>query len=91
MLKLDNSKQFKKDLKRYLHQRKFIQELNDLIKLLLKQEPLDPRHRDHFLAGNWVNHRECHVRNDILLIYRISEKEKVLFLERLGSHSELFG
>ncbi|WP_249274201.1 type II toxin-antitoxin system YafQ family toxin [Parachlamydia sp. AcF125] len=40
------------------------------------------------MTGNWATYRECHVRNDILLIYKI--EGGILFLTRFGSHSELF-
>jgi hypothetical protein len=39
---------------------------------------------------NWDDHRECHLKPDLLLIYRKPGAE-VLHLIRLGSHSELFG
>lgn len=43
---------------------------------------------DHPLTGNWVSHRECHVKNDLLLIYKTNNE--FLYLSRFGSHSELF-
>ncbi|MBS0318849.1 MAG: type II toxin-antitoxin system YafQ family toxin, partial [Proteobacteria bacterium] len=54
--------------------------------------PLDPKHRDHELSGEYVGVRECHVEADWLLIY---DKEGPLQggslrLIRTGSHSELF-
>ena len=58
------------------------------IERLLNQIPLDEKNCDHPLTGNWIDHRECHVKPDILLIYK--SDETTLFLERLGSHSELF-
>ena len=91
MLKIDNTRQYRKDLKKYQHQKLFIKDLRLLLDRVAKRIPLEPRHRDHSLTGDWINHRECHVKNDILLIYRISECDEVLYLERLGSHSELFG
>jgi mRNA interferase YafQ len=42
------------------------------------------------LGGGWRDHRECHLKPDLLLIYRKPDSE-VLQLIRLGSHSELFG
>jgi mRNA interferase YafQ len=88
MLKIDNAKQFKKDLKRHQHKKTIISELNSVIDCLRKGETLDPKYLDHPLSGNWDNHRECHVKNDVLLIYKTDEK--FLYLERFGSHSELF-
>lgn len=64
--------------------------LPPLLDLLATDEPLPTKHRDHALTGNWNDHRECHVKPDLLLIYRRPDDE-VLQLVRLGSHSELFG
>ena len=65
-----------------------MKELTHVIKTLLAQDPLDEKYCDHGLTGNRVGHRECHIKPDTLLIYKVSEA--TLFLERLGSHSELF-
>jgi len=51
---------------------------------------LEPRHRDHDLTGDWAGYRECHIKPDLLLIYRKPDSE-TLWLARLGSHGELFG
>ena len=57
---------------------------------LLADDKLPPdKNRDHALAGEWRDHRECHLKPDLLLIYR-KEGQDVLQLIRLGSHSELF-
>jgi len=61
-----------------------------ILTILVKDEPLEPRHRDHDLSGDWAGYRECHVKPDLLLIYRKSDPG-ALRLARLGSHSELFG
>ena len=50
----------------------------------------DARYRDHDLSGDWAGYRECHIKPDLLLIYRKSDPD-ILRLARLGSHSELFG
>jgi mRNA interferase YafQ len=57
---------------------------------LANDQPLEPRHCDHDLSGDWAGYRECHVKPDLLLIYRKPDAETVR-LARLGSHSELFG
>lgn len=64
--------------------------LEEIIGLLVLDKPLPIRCRDHALSGNWKNHRECHVKPDLLLIYQKRGKD-LLYLVRLGSHSELFG
>lgn len=63
--------------------------IQDVIKLLLKQAPLPEKHCDHPLTGDWVNFRDCHVKPDLVLIYRTEGDS--LILARIGSHSELFG
>ena len=63
-------------------------ELTEIIRLLAADIPLSRRHFDHPLSGEWKDHRDCHVRPDLILIYRKPDK-KNLDLVRLGSHSEL--
>ena len=61
-----------------------------ILKLLLVDKPLPENNRDHALSGDWTGYRECHVKPDLLLIYRKPDAD-TLRLARLGSHSELFG
>ena len=62
--------------------------LRELILLLLAEDPLPERYRDHPLRGNWKGYREAHIEPDWLLIYRIAGDE--LHLVRTGSHADLF-
>jgi len=64
--------------------------LSLIVSLLQQDQPLPERHRDHPLSGNWAGYRECHIKPDLLLIYRKPDAD-TLRLARLGSHSELFG
>lgn len=64
--------------------------LRPVLTALALDEPLPPAHRDHPLSGEWSDCRECHVRGDLLLVYRKPDEVR-LQLVRLGSHSELFG
>jgi mRNA interferase YafQ len=57
---------------------------------LLTDAPLPPANRDHALTGEWADARECHVRPDLLLVYRKPDADS-LYLLRLGSHALLFG
>jgi len=90
MLELTPTTKFKKDLKKFKHQKKIIRELNEVLIVLVQGETLHQKYNDHALSNNWKGSRECHVNPDILLIYRIDAKAEKLFLERFGSHSELF-
>ena len=80
--------QFKKDYKRIKKQNKDLSKIRVVIEKLAKGQVLEPKYNDHQLFGNWKGHRDCHIEPDWLLIYRISSDD--LFLERTGSHSELF-
>ncbi|QNL98311.1 type II toxin-antitoxin system YafQ family toxin [Treponema sp. Marseille-Q4132] len=90
MLDLVYTTQFKKDYKLAQKRDVDIDELFKVIGMLQKQEPLPEEKRDHFLVGNYKGYRECHVRPDLLLIYKIKEKELELLLFRTGTHSDLY-
>jgi mRNA interferase YafQ len=62
--------------------------LKEAIDVLVEDTPLPPRYVDHPLAGEWKDHRDCHIRPDLILMYRKPDAES-LELVRLGSHSEL--
>ena len=79
---------FKKDYKRIKKQNKDLAKLKAVIESLVAGQPLEAKCRDHPLFGNWEGHRDCHIEPDWLLIYRIAADD--LYLERTGSHSELF-
>jgi len=80
--------QFKKDLKKQQKRGKDLQILKEVIELLFASEPLPPKNRDHALTGNWVGWRDCHLEPDWLLIYKMKPDE--LVLGRTGTHSDLF-
>jgi mRNA interferase YafQ len=60
----------------------------EAVTLLVIDAPLPARYVDHPLAGEWQDHRDCHLRPDLVLIYRKPDNSS-LELVRLGSHSEL--
>ena len=90
MLKVVFSSSFKNDFK-LAKKRKFdIKLLNEVIDKLANQEKLDPKYKDHKLSGKYKDYRECHIKPDWLLIYKIENDELELFLLRTGTHSDLF-
>ena len=93
MRTLDLSTAFKKDYKRTRMNPRHAQDVErlylDVVELLVEDMPLPERFRDHSLVGNWKGYRECHLKPDLLLIYK-TEEPNILRLARLGSHSELF-
>ena len=90
---IDRSSAFKRDYKREIKGRyraTIDDDLKQVLVALATDQPIDARCRDHDLSGDWAGYRECHVKADLLLIYRKSDSN-TLRLARLGSHSELFG
>ena len=91
MRRIEQTGQFKRDFKREAkgaNRRTLDSDFLAVLGELMSDQPLAERHRDHPLTGEWKDHRDCHVRPDLVLIYRKPE-DTVLQLVRLGSHSEL--
>ena len=91
MRKIERTGQFKRDYKREMkgqHRTTLTADLTAVLDALGTDRPLAPRHHDHALTGNWRDHRDCHVRPDLVLIYRLPD-DQTLQLVRLGSHAEL--
>lgn len=61
----------------------------DIIYLLAEDIPLPYKYQDHALNGDWKGHRECHIKPDLLLIYRKVGND-ILELVCIGSHADLF-
>ncbi|MEN8155114.1 MAG: type II toxin-antitoxin system YafQ family toxin [Acidobacteriota bacterium] len=90
MRKIEETSQFKKDLKKLANSGKYNpDELLVVIGMLAKDILLPKKYHDHSLAGSWKDHRDCHIRPDWILIYKL-ELEKLILI-RTGSHSTLFG
>lgn len=91
MRTIERTGQFKRDFKRESkgqHRQTLQSDLTAVVVALANDQALDPRHRDHGLTGDWKDHRDCHIKPDLVLIYRLPDGER-LQLVRLGSHSEL--
>jgi mRNA interferase YafQ len=92
MRRIERTNAFRRDFKRELrgqHRREVEGLLTSAVLSLADDQPLPERNRDHALGGDWRDFRECHLKPDLLLIYRKPHAD-VLQLVRLGSHSELF-
>ena len=91
MRTIKHTAQFKRDYKREkrgLHRKTIDDELFTIIKLLLLDTELPISLHDHPLNGNLKDCRDCHIKPDLILIYR-KINDDVLELIRVGSHSEL--
>ena len=90
MLKIVLSNRIRKDLKLAQKRGLNLELLRTVVNTLACGEPLDPKYRDHDLNGNYAGFRECHIKPDWLLVYRVEKEELELFLFRTGTHSDLF-
>lgn len=91
MLEVFRTSQFRRDFKKIQKSGSFDVELFDRILLDLRiNKVLDMKYRDHALSGNLRGLRECHIKPDLLLVYRKNNDKLILVLVRIGSHSELF-
>lgn len=93
MRTIEYASAFKKDFKRVKatphHSKDLESLLGYVVQQLLTDSALPAHHRDHGLTGNWSGYRECHLKPDLLLIYKKPD-QATLRLARMGSHSELF-
>ena len=90
MLTIKYQAAFKKDYKRIVKRGYDMRLLEKVIELLANQKPLPEKNRDHQLSGDYAGCRECHITPDWLLIYEVAAEELILYLNRTGSHSDLF-
>ena len=82
--------QFKRDLKREAkgpHRNVLQEDFVVIVEMLACDKALDPKYCDHSLSGDWIDHRDCHIKPDLVLIYRKPNGAE-LQLVRIGSHSE---
>ena len=91
MRRIECTKTFKRDYQRTVATPKH-RDLDNLLPavltLLATDTSLPAKYADHARRGEGKNFRDCHVKPDLVLIYRKPATE-VLQLVRLGSHSEL--
>ena len=79
--------QFKKDLNQMEKRHYYIGEIFDILLKIVWEEPLPESCREHGLHGDLEGFMECHIKNDLVLLYYFSE-EGVIF-SRTGTHSDL--
>ncbi len=84
MRKVRRTRSFDKDFKKA----ELSEGLIEILYCLVKDQAMPEKYRDHALTGNYKGYRDCHVKPDLVLIYRIDEN--VVELVRLNSHSEVF-
>jgi len=79
---------FKKQYKKLSNTDKEL--LKSVIILLSQNSKLDEKYKDHKLTGNFKDLRECHIKPDLLLVYKINDDILELALVQVGNHNSLF-
>ena len=87
---LHTTKSFRTDYKKL--SKSEVAETDAIVQKLQSDEPLEAKYRDHDLHGNYNGYRECHVRSDLLLVYKKGSEGELLILTlyRISSHTNIF-
>ncbi|MCK4386871.1 MAG: type II toxin-antitoxin system YafQ family toxin [Candidatus Pacebacteria bacterium] len=86
-----HSKKFKKALQKIERSGRFpIEEIRNIILKIATGEKLEEKYQDHKLKGGMSEQRECHIKNDLLLVYELNKKELILLTIDINTHSGLF-
>ncbi|MEG1561563.1 MAG: type II toxin-antitoxin system YafQ family toxin [Raoultibacter sp.] len=90
MLKPDPTPHFKRDIKRLAGKHYDMDCLKKVLDLIEAEDwdTLQRRYRSHYLKGCWQGHMECHISADWLLRYSLDDE--YFYLERTGSHDDIF-
>ena len=90
MLDVKQVKSFKNDLKQARKQNRNLRQMTEIVVALATGTTLPEKNKDHPLLGKYIGKRECHIEPNWLLIYEIDKELNIIYLIRLGSHSDLF-
>lgn len=89
MKELIQTVKFKKDIKRYIHREDKMANLDVVLDLLRKEQRIPASYKPHKLQGKMQQYWECHIENDLLLLWEDPKTTKI-YLARFGTHSEIF-
>lgn len=90
MYKIEQTNQFKKDLKTAKKRGLKMDLLDEVVTLLVTTNKLPAKFKPHVLKGNYKGYWECHIKPDWLLIWEQQDTIKLITLIRTGTHSDLF-
>lgn len=64
MKTVSSGKQYKRDVKTMRKRGKDIDKLLEIVYNIANEQPLDPKHKDHALIGDYKGFRDCHIEPD---------------------------
>jgi len=85
---IERSASFKRDYNVMKRDEYALELLEQILFLLAWDKELPKQTQDHVLIGDWVGYGECHVKPDLLLIYKKPDSNS-LRLARIAPYSEL--
>ncbi|TAH04293.1 MAG: type II toxin-antitoxin system YafQ family toxin [Sphingobacteriales bacterium] len=90
MYQIVYAQSFKKDYKRCKKRNCDMELLKLVLEELFCYGKLPIKYKPHKLIGDYKNRWECHLKPDWLMIWKQNDDDKIIYLERLGTHSDLF-
>ena len=90
MFKIITTNTFEKDAARCAKRGLKINLLTKAIELLGENGSLPSDYKPHILSGKMQGYWECHLKADWLLIWLKNEDQKLIYLIRTGTHSDIF-
>ena len=90
MYKIKTSNKFEKDFVKCLRLNLDANALAEVLEILEVSGKLPRKYKSHILSGNFSGYHECHIKPDLLLIWRQNDRSKIIELARTGTHSDLF-
>jgi len=91
MYEIIPTSKFRKSLRKIKRSDKFdVLEIKRIVKIIASGKKLDSRFKEHKLHGKLSNFRECHIKADLLLLYKKDRKNLILVLVDIGRHDNLF-
>lgn len=81
--------QFKRDVMA-AKRGKDLSKLKAVLDLLIAGRELPAHYRDHPLRGNFAGSRDCRIEPDWILIYTVTENDRMSASRRTGTHADLF-
>lgn len=88
MRTIDIKSTYRKNLKLVLKQGWDANAIQSVVTQLLNDDILDPKLKDHALAGDYKGFRECHIYGDLVIVYQ--RDDTILKLYKIGRHQDLF-
>lgn len=62
----------------------------DIIERLANDETLEEKYKDHQLQGKLKNYRDCHIKNDLVLVYEKDKNILILTCINIANHNNSF-